>query len=184
MGRHSKVEKLPKELRAEVDRLLMARHSLDEIVAHLRKLGDETVSRSALGRYKQSFDQVAAKLRESREVVDALVSEIGPDATEGKHGRLLVEVLRKLVFDHLTGCLTGDDGEPPNAQEFFFLAKALKEMSQSTRLDQDFESKIREQVRKEAQAEMKAKLDDAESGGGAEAVAARRAREILFGPDV
>ena len=94
MGRKSSLRRLPPEILREVNRLLSeGRATLAEILEHLRGMGVETVSLSALGRQKQKIDKVAAKLRQSREIVDALVEKAGPSAAEGKQGRLLVQML-------------------------------------------------------------------------------------------
>ena len=77
-----------------------------------------------------------------------------------------MEVLRRLVFDHLEKRLTSEDEESQDIdnQGFFFLAKAIKEMSQANRLDQDFEAKVRERIQKETEK----KLDAAASRAAAE----------------
>ena len=176
MGRKSSLRRLPPEILREVNRLLSeGRATLAEILEHLRGMGVETVSLSALGRQKQKIDKVAAKLRQSREIVDALVEKAGPSADEGKQGRLLVQMLRKLVYDHLEAqLLEGEDGEGLDNQGVFFLAKSLKEMSQAARLEQDFEAKVRERVQKET---VKAVEDSArEAGLSAETVEAIKGR--------
>ena len=150
MGRKSTLRRLPPEIQTEINRILSeGRLTLDELLEHLRGIGVEGVSRSALGRQKQKIDKVAAKLRQSREIVEALVAKTGPSMAEGKQGRLLVEILRKLVYDHLERNLLGDEDGGPDNEGFFFLAKAIKEMSQAARLEQDFETKIRERLQKE-----------------------------------
>ncbi len=133
MGRKSSLRRLPPEILAEINRILSeGRLTLDELVEHLRGLGVEGISRSALGRQKQKIDKVAAKLRQSREIVDALVEKAGPSATEGKQGRLLVQMLRRLVYEHLEQKLLNEDGEDGSDNEgFFFLARALKERRQT-----------------------------------------------------
>ena len=178
MGRKSSLRRLPPEILQEVNRLLSeGRATLAEILEHLRGMGVETVSLSALGRQKQKIDKVAAKLRQSREIVDALVEKAGPSAAEGKQGRLLVQMLRKLVYDHLEAqLLEGEDGEGLDNQGVFFLAKSLKEMSQAARLEQDFEAKVRERVQKET---VKAVEDSArEAGLSAETVEAIKGRTL------
>lgn len=125
-------------------------HTLDSLLGWLRDMG-YGISRSALGRHSQKVEAVGAKLRESRAMTEALVKELGPDITEGKQGRLLVEVLRSLVFDHLSKQMDageGDDGF--EAGDFFFLAKALKEMASANKIDLDRELKIREDAEKKA----------------------------------
>lgn len=156
MGRKSSLRRLPPEIFQEVNRLLSeGRFTLDEILEHLRNMGVDTVSRSALGRQKQKIDKIAAKLRQSREMTEALVKEIGPSVAEGQQGRLLVQTLRDLVFDHLAARVEeGDLGDP---KSLMALARTLKDMAQANRLDQDFEARVREQVEKE----VKTKLDKA-----------------------
>lgn len=156
MGRKSSLRRLPPEILQEVNRLLSeGRATLAEILEHLRGMGVETVSLSALGRQKQRIDKVAAKLRQSREMTEALVREIGPSVVEGQQGRLLVQTLRDLVFDHLATRVEEGDVDDPKA--LMALARTLKDMAQANRLDQDFEAKVRERVEKE----VKAKLDKA-----------------------
>ncbi len=154
MGRKSTLRRLPAEIQTEINRILSeGRLTLDELVEHLRGIGVEGVSRSALGRQKQKIDRMAAKLRQSREMTEALVREVGPSATEGEQGRLLVKALRGLVMDHLANL----DDEEADPKSFMAIARALKDMAQANRLDQDFEAKVRERIERE----LKAKLDQA-----------------------
>lgn len=173
MGRKSSLRRLPPEILQEVNRLLSeGRFTLDEILEHLRGMGVETVSRSALGRQKQRIDKVAAKLRQSREVTASLVQELGANSTEGEQGRLLVETLRGMIYDHLEARIV--EGELGDPKSFMALARTLKDMAQANRLDQDFEAKIRERVQKET---VRA-VEDAtrEAGLSAETVEAIKSR--------
>ncbi|WP_302579767.1 phage protein Gp27 family protein, partial [uncultured Desulfovibrio sp.] len=135
------------------------RLTLDELLEHLRGIGVEGVSRSALGRQKQKIDKMAARLRQSREMAEALVREVGPSAAEGEQGRLLVQALRGLVMDHLANL--EEDADP---KSFMAIARALKDMAQANRLDQDFEARVRERIQREAEK----KLDDATARAAAE----------------
>lgn len=150
MAAKSSIKTLPKPILAEVNRLLTDElATIDEVVAHLEELGHRR-SRSAVGRYKQDIDKVAEKLRRSREIAGALVKEIGPAAAEGKTGRLLVEVLQSIAFDHLMHQADSDaPGTPMESQDFFFLAKALKEMASAQKIEVDRELTIRKEVAKE-----------------------------------
>ena len=76
MPRTSKVRRLPPELREQLHAMLDAGHTLEEITAHLKALGAD-VSRSGLGRYKQQVDKVAARLRESRAMAEAVMERMG-----------------------------------------------------------------------------------------------------------
>lgn len=173
MGRKSSLRRLPPEILQEVNRILSeGRLTLDELLEHLRGMGVETVSRSALGRQKQRIDKVAAKLRQSREITASLVQELGANSTEGEQGRLLVETLRGMIYDHLEARIV--EGELGDPKSFMALARTLKDMAQANRLDQDFEGKVRERVQKET---VKAVEDSArEAGLSAETVEAIKGR--------
>lgn len=149
--------------------------TLDELLEHLRGMGVDTISRSGARTPETPDRQGGCETRRAGEIVDALVEKAGPSAAEGKQGRLLVQMLRKLVYDHLEAqLLEGEDGEGLDNQGVFFLAKSLKEMSQAARLEQDFEAKVRERVQKET---VKAVEDSArEAGLSAETVEAIKGR--------
>ncbi len=158
MPRKSTVKQLPPQILREVNRLLADdRHTLDQVVAHLRAMGVDDVSRSALHRHKQRFDEVAAKLRQSREVTETFVRELGASAQEGEQTRLLAEMVRSLVYDHLSGLVSGDGEADPKiiAQ----LARTLKELARASRLSQDYELKVREEAARETEARMTEAVD-------------------------
>ena len=67
-----------------------------KILAKLRELGVSDVSRSALGRYKQSYDEVIASVRESRQVAEVLVKEFGKDS-DPKAMRANIEMMQALI---------------------------------------------------------------------------------------
>src|SRR3546814_20676892 len=56
-------------------------------------------SRSAVHRHAKGMEKVQGKLRQAREMTEALTRELGAAAAQGKQGRLLVEMSRTLVFD-------------------------------------------------------------------------------------
>ncbi len=129
---------------AEFNRLLASgRLSIDGLVLWLEGHGYD-ISRSSVGRYAQNFDQVARRLRESRQVTEALVQKLGDAATQGEQGRLLVEMTRGLVFDLLAKVQAEDAVLDP--QSIMQLGKGLAELGKALRYDQDYEVKIRQQV--------------------------------------
>lgn len=175
MGRKSSVKQLPPAILKEVNGLLSeGRATLDEILSHLQKLGAPGVSRSALGRYRQDFEEVAARLRQSREITESFVRDLGPNVKEGEQGRLLVEMVRTLVQDHLTARVRS--GEPADSKSFQPLSRALKDLAQANRLDQDFEHNVRKRVEKETLA----KLDDAAKQVTGEAMSPQAALEHIM----
>lgn len=184
MARNSSIKQLPDKLLAQVNFLLTEKGwTIDQVVDYLSEAG-HPVSRSAVGRYKQNVDKLGERLRQSREITEALVREIGPHARDGKQGRLLVEILRNLVFDQLAKQMDGE-GEDMVTQDFFFLGKALKEMAQAARLDQDFDSKIREKIREEerekAQKEVAGKVASAGRKAGLSKDVLEQMTQHVFG---
>lgn len=148
MPRKSTVKRLPPDIRDAVHRLLDSGRTLDEIRAHLEGLGAD-VSRSALGRYAQKYEEVAAKLRESREVSAAFARELG-DIPDGDMGRTLVELLHGLVFRVLMQRTEEKDEKPLKPMDLMLLAKAIKESVGSTKISAELEIKIRDRAAAEA----------------------------------
>ena len=149
MGRVSKIRRLPPVLREQLHMMLDAGHTLEEISEHLRNLG-ANVSRSSLGRYKQQVDKVAQRLRESRNMAEAVMERMGAQAATGKSGEALIQMLTTLTSDYLLRRLDDPDGEI-EVEEIRALARVVKERAQAARLEQDFEARIREKARKEAE---------------------------------
>lgn len=176
MPARSSIKRLPQPLRQELDKLLASgRHTLDEICQHLRALGGE-VSRSAVGRYSQEFEEAAAKIRESREIAAAFARELG-DVPDGDMGRVLVELVHSLTYK-VVMARAGDEGDI-DPLEIQRLAKAIKDLSSSSKISADMELKIKEAAKQEAQEEMRAKLDDAVQGDGLDPAVAEEALRVL-----
>lgn len=177
MAQKSRIETdLSDEDLSKFRRLLASgRLSIDALTTWLDAKGYE-ISRSSVGRYAKSFDQVARKLRESREVTDALVAELGEAAAQGKQGRLLVEMARSLVFDFLMQAQSNDIALDPKSA--MMLGKGLAELGKALRLDQDFETKIREQAAKEALERAAQELDEAAQAATAAGEAGLSAERI------
>jgi|GEM_PF-189008 len=182
MGRKSKVEALPGPVKREVDELLKTgRFTLDDIIAHLRKLADEhqvpaeeLPSRSALGRYAQNFERTAARMREAKQLAEVWVGKLGHEP-ESKIGRLITEMLRTVAFQQLAAM--GDDTAAVESMDIMLIAKAIKDLESAEKISIDREIKIREQVAKEA-----AKVvDEAAREGGLSAERAGELRRKVLG---
>lgn len=109
----SSISKLDPKIKAELDRLLKEdRYTIDEVTAHLRDMGAH-VSRSAIGRYHQRFEQIGQRMRESREVAKVWADRLGSEP-QGDIGKMVMELLRTLAFDvSLSMTEPGGDGERP-----------------------------------------------------------------------
>ncbi len=153
MGRRSSIHRLDPKIVAEINSLLERGRTLDEILSALRNIGVSEVSRSALGRYKQSYDEIIASVRESRQVAEVLVKEFGTD-TEPKAMRANIEMLQALV-SRLGREITR--GETLDVKQIAILSSALESLGRASKTDVELMTKIREEARRE----MKAKLDQA-----------------------
>ncbi|UQZ88310.1 hypothetical protein C4J81_15420 [Deltaproteobacteria bacterium Smac51] len=182
MARLSSIETLPPEVRADLDkRLAEGRFTLDTLIDYLEEQG-HNISRSALGRYRQKFEEVAAKMRESREVAAAFARELGSVPGDDM-GQMLIELVHTLVFKTSMNMANGDD-EKLEAKEVMQLARSLKDLSSSKQMDARRIMEIRAEEKKRVEAEMKDKLTAAAREGGMSAEAAREARRALgFGDE-
>ncbi|WP_235582752.1 phage protein Gp27 family protein, partial [Pseudomonas aeruginosa] len=107
MGRKSSIDKLPPDVRSFIERSLREnRLTLDELIEQLQERfpGKEKPSRSAIGRYKVSFDEMTRRLREQQAMASLLVEELGENPDE-RAGALLVQSipfqveLRNLTYE-------------------------------------------------------------------------------------
>ncbi len=158
--------------------------TLDGLLEWLGERGYE-ISRSALHRHVQKVEKVASRLRESRQVTEALVAELGDAAAQGQQGRLLVEISRSLVFDMLMKLQEpGEDGESSPAlstKDVALLGKGLAEMGRALRFDQDFETKIREQIAVEERQKAASVAGKAAKKAGISEAAIKEIEETVLG---
>ncbi len=176
MGRRSSIERLPPAIKKAVDDAIANKATIEEIVAKLRELGAQA-SRSSVGRYAKSVKAVADKIRQSQDVAEALVKEIGPNAAEGKTGRALVQILQTISFKLLMKQAEGDEPDI-DAKDLHFLARALKDMSSARQIEINVEAKIRREFVQKLDAAVAEAEKAGEKGLSAERVAQLR-REFL-----
>lgn len=161
MSQKSSIKTLPADILARLNFLLSEDAvTLDQVVAWLDEIGHPR-SRSAVHRHKQTSEKVAARLRQSREITEAVARELGDSATQGKQGRLLVEMTRAHVFDFLMELEEG----ALDPQSIAYLGKGLAELGRALRFDQDFELKLRELVARELVAKLDGAVEQAARAG-------------------
>lgn len=161
MPRASSVKRLPPEIKERIHLLFEEGRTLDEIMQALASLGAE-VSRSALGRYSQSLDKVAEKVRRSREVADALVRRLG-DAPESRTLRLNVELMHSAILDLFLA------NEERDSEGTFYLARSLEALAKASKLDTDMTVKVRQEAEAKAKREADARIAKAVDAAGNEA---------------
>jgi hypothetical protein len=142
--------RLPKDVREELDRQIVdGRLTVDQLWTWLRERGVE-VGRTAVHRHMQSVEQVAAQMREAREAASAIVSQLGPDAAEGKIGQMLIEVTQNIAFKIAREKLLQEDGPGLGMEELMFLTSSVQKLVSAQKTDQDRIAKIRAEALKSA----------------------------------
>ena len=170
MPRKSIIKGLPSSFLKELDRLILEEKlsidALREFIASCDAV-EKVPGRSSVGDYaKQVRDEAretALALKQSREMARGIAQELGPESVEGEQGRLLVEMLRTFFFRFMRSRVT-DPEAVFDSGEFAKMAKALRDTSQAMRLEQDFDKRIRDEARKEAEAKMEKALNAAATG--------------------
>lgn len=165
MPPRSKLDKLPAATVERIRSYLAEQvRGVDEFTDWLAaELGVE-VGRSSAHRFQQEFEEVAATMRESREIASALAEAVGPDMAAGKMGRMLVEIFQKLIFDFLVERTKSK--EPLDPQSLMLLGRAIKDVIGALKSNTDRELAIRkETANKAADRAVKAADEQARAAG-------------------
>lgn len=152
--RPSSIDILPEVIRSEIGRLRTQGRTIDEILGHLRQL-DVQVSRSALGRHLKGLATLRERMRHSREVATALVSQFG-DQPDNKLQRLNLELMHGVIMQTITSAGEDEDGEPQpvtfSPEDARFLADALAKLAAAEKINADRTLKLKAEAKKEAAA--------------------------------
>ncbi|WP_215762843.1 DUF3486 family protein [Acetobacter sp. P1H12_c] len=183
MARPSSIDQLEPEIREEIGRLRGGGHTIDEILAALRELGAEDISRSALGRHVKNMEQIGAKLRHSRNIAEALVRQLG-DAPASRSAQLNIELLHSVILDLNLASEDADaDGLAAlkgNPEGIMLLAKAIDHLTKSSKADIENQKAIEERVEARVRKETDGKLKDAmKKQGLSKDVAAQIRKQVL-----
>lgn len=173
MGQRSFASRLPKDLRTELDRLIVdGALTVDEVWAWLRAR-DIEVGRSSVHRHMASVEEVSQHMRQAREAAAAIVQQLGPDAADGQTGQLLTEVVQTIAFRTASNQM--QRGEDLDMEDLHFLAKAVKDLASAKKVDTDRTLSVRRELAKEASK----KLDAGVRAGEIDADAVAKAKRIL-----
>ena len=146
MGRKSKIDRLPAEVRELIVELRHNGRTIDEILEKLHEL-DVDVTRSTLARKTQEIDQLAEQLENSRAIAEAVMARI-EDQPMGQVARLNIELLHSAI----TKLAMGQDIR--DSREAMFLSTALQKLASAAKVDLDRELKVRDETLKKAAAEV------------------------------
>lgn len=97
---HSRVDELPRDLREQVDRMILEGDTTyDEMAAFVKENGFD-VSRSSLGRYGQKYFNAYKRLRIVEDKAKALVSQVGDGmALEEAASKMMVQQVLDALMD-------------------------------------------------------------------------------------
>lgn len=175
MAPKSSMKTLAPAIQGAVIKALETGATIDDIVEQLAALGVRR-SRSAVGRYAKSYADLAARQRDMRSVAEAFASDFG--GADNAEGKLLVQVLTS-VGARMVLPLAGDDEPEIDPKDFHFLAKSVKELLSAAKIDADRDAKVRAEAKREAQDDMRRKLEAAGKAGEMDPDALARARRWL-----
>lgn len=184
MPRPSTIKTLPTELRQEFDRFLADRPdlTLDDLTAWLNeRLADEgvtvSVSRSAVGRYRQSYEEAVQHMRETREMAAGFAREL-PNFKNDKVGELLLEALHTLLFKAATAQTEADQVKP---MDVMLLCKSIKDLFATSKIGVETEAKIRQEAEEQARKKIASEVEDTARAQGLGEEQARFWREKVLG---
>ena len=174
-GRRSKVSRLPAAVRGELERLLIDGATIDELVAHLRSLAVDDVSRSAVGRWRREEAPALQGYYRIRAMAEGWREAIGDDA-DSPLGQMLIESLRAAAMI-ATDRLHSAPDEIDDAA-IGRLSRAIKDLATASKVEVDRGRALLARVRETLEAATPdgaapARLDPAE--------ALRRIRVEVYG---
>ncbi len=186
-NRPSSIDRLPQEVRDWIGRLRDQGCTIDEIIIKLRELDKDAVpSRSALGRHLKKAEEVAERLRKSRQVADVIVRRLG-ESDPDKTTRMNIELMHNVLFEIATRA--SDDGESVTFEpmEAMLLAKALDHLGKASKDDVARTVAIEKRAAEKAKAEALKQTEKAIAGAAGSdgqvdgAALLKKIREDIYG---
>ena len=175
MGRKSSIDKLPKQIRDQLndylrDNRLTQQDVADRTNALLEAMNvDHRVSRSAVNRYSMKMEQIGAKIRQSRQMAEHWIGSVG-SVPQGEVGKLINEIIRTMAFE--TSVAMADSEDPVSPKMLKDLALAVQRLESAANMNEERERKIRALAREEALAEAAESIEAAQVSSGLTAEAA------------
>lgn len=176
----SSINRLPPVVKAYIQKLLREdRMTLDEMLQDIRSRfpNEKSPSRSALGRFKQGFDELTEKARAQREMAEAFVGALGEDASD-KSGALLVEAVSTLAYQAALGAHEKDD---VTIKEVTDLARAAKATMEARTLSLKERQAIEKATEERLIREQQGKLDTLGKSGALTPETLQRIRQEVYG---
>lgn len=174
MGRKSKVDGLPAELKAQLERLLADRThgGYEALAAWLHEQGFE-VSKSSLHRYDQRLQAVMSRIRASTEAA-RLIAQASPDDAD-EHSAAVLRMVQSALFDAMTRVTEAQDADP--ADQVKLLSQAARAISDASRASIS-QKRWADEVRGKLEA---LEAESAKGGKTLDAATLKAVREALYG---
>ena len=147
MGTVSTIKRLDPRIKEAVDTAIRdGRATINEIVALVEEMGGG-VSRSAVGRYKQSVEEAMETFRASQEMAKVWVEKLGEEP-QTDSARLAAQILSAVAAHTAREAM--NSGEAMPAGELMLAAKALDHIGRFQKSNLDTALKARKEFAAEA----------------------------------
>jgi hypothetical protein len=159
MGRKSGIDKLPENIRSHIERRIRENEfTLDELIDDLRLAfpNESLPSRSALGRKRMAFDEMAKSMREIDAASRALVAELG-EGFDDRGGALLAQAVTTLATNVAFQRLQ-DEPEELEIGDVLKLARTARAAQEARNLSLKERMQIEKNAKEKLLAEQKEKL--------------------------
>ncbi len=180
MGRKSAITRLPPDVKAHIEkRLREDRMTLDELLVDIRQAFPEAhaPSRSSLGRYRASFEELAGRMREIETATAVLVGELG-EGVGDKAGALLTQAVTTLAAN---AALRAHEDDEISVKEIGELARAARAAMQARTMSLKERQEIEAMARKKLLEEQETALQEMRGSDGMSEQLEDRIRRVLLG---
>ncbi|ORE41866.1 phage protein Gp27 family protein [Pseudomonas aeruginosa] len=181
MGRKSSIDRQPPEVKRHIEkRFREGRLTIDEINAEVRELFpdlENPPSRSAIGRKRRGWEEMARSLREIEAASQALVSELGEDFDD-KSGALLAQAVTTLATNAAFNSLEKGSVEITDVLD---LTRAAKYAQETRSLSLKERQAVAKEARERLIEEQRAKLDELGRSGQVDQATLRKVIQAAYG---
>lgn len=132
MGRHSKIDKLPDDLKAQLERLLASRqHEGYRALSEWLKGQGFEISFSAVHRFDERLRHVMDRIRASTEAA-RLITAATPD-DEDEHSAAVLKMVQSSLFEAMTSIAHAGEADMDSAQRIKVLSTAARAVAEASR---------------------------------------------------
>ena len=150
MGQKNTVDRLPKDLREKLIKMLQdpAVTQLKVVGAINEAAGYSILSKSALNRYAIRMRRIAEKRKQAQEIAETYLEKIGAD-NRNKLGKVVNEIIRLTAFDFMSEVDSlGDEKDkkltPEKVSDIVFkVSLALRDLEYAEKLNAEHSREIR-----------------------------------------